>query len=125
MAAAKSQIHHYEMVISREESFSGTVTETRFTVNEDKLTDNDLDVPYDTYTSLTETQSVETYDLGNGRTVVEITRREAITAYDYELAANEAKRPIRLIKKEYYDQILREFNDITDYAKIPFFRRLA
>lgn len=125
IAAAKTQIHHYEKVIQREESASGTVTETRFRINETKLTDNDLDVPYDYYTGLAETQSVSTYNMDNGKRVTEIVFRDDITCYDYELAQNDARRTIKLIKKEYVPQILSEFDRLTNYAKTPYFRRLA
>jgi len=125
IATAKTTIHHYEKVIVREEGATGIVTETRFTINEDKLTDNDLTVPYDYYTGLAETQSVSTYNLSDGGTVIETIYRDDITNYDYEYALNESRRSIKLIKKEYYGQILSEFNSISEYAKIPYFRRFA
>jgi hypothetical protein len=115
-------------VITREESASGLVTETRFVVNKEKLTNNDLNVPYDYYQgtgSLPETQSVETFNLTNGETVVQIIRREDISNYDYEEALNDAKRSIKIIKPEYYPQIMAEFDQLTDYSTTPYLRRLV
>ena len=128
VANAKTQIHHYEKVITREESFSGVTTETRFVVNQTKLTNNDLDVPFDYYEgtgSLPETQSVSTHDLGEGRTVIEIVKREAISFYDYENALNDEKRSIKIIKPEFYGQIIEEFNDMTGNRKTPYLRKLT
>jgi hypothetical protein len=127
IANAKTSIHHYEKVITREESKTGLITETRFVVNKEKLTNNSLTVPYDYYQgvgSLPETQLVETFDMPDGGTVVQITRREDITNYDYEEALNEAKRNIKIIKPEYYGQIMAEFDQLTEYATTPYLRRL-
>lgn len=125
IAAAQTQVHHYEKVIRREESSTGTITETRFVINEDKYTDNDLDVPYDYYDGLAETQSVETFNLEDDTTVVQISYREAIYCYDYENDLNESKRTIKIIKPEYYGQIIREFDTLTRFNASPFFRRLT
>jgi hypothetical protein len=123
IANAQIQIHHYEKVVTREEQLTGIVTESRFTVNEDKLTNNTLDVPYDYYENLPETQEVNIYNLQNGRTVVEIIRRDAITCYDYEDDLNEKKRSIKIIKPEYYGQIVREFDELTN-TKPRYIRKL-
>lgn len=123
IANAQTQIHHYEKVVTREEQLTGIVTESRFTVNEDKLTNNTLDVPYDYYENLPETQEVNTYNLQNGRTVVEIIRRDAISYYDYENDLNEKKRAIKIIKPEYYGQIVREFDELTN-TKPRYIRKL-
>lgn len=124
IANAKTQIHHYEKVVTREEQLTSIVTETRFTVNFDKLTDNTPTVPYDYYENLPETQEVNTYNLENGRTVTEIIRREAITSYDYEEQLNEKKRSIKIIKPEYYGQILKEFENLTN-TKPSYIRKLV
>lgn len=124
IANAKTQIHHYEKVVTREEQLTGIVTESRFTVNFDKLTNNTPTVPYDYYENLPETQEVNTYNLENGRTVTEIIRREAITYYDYESQLNDNKRSIKIIKPEYYGQILKEFEDLTN-TKPSYIRKLV
>lgn len=124
VATAKTTVHHYEKVIRREESFSGTVSETRFRINHDKLTVNGLDVPYDYYENLEETQAVNTYDMGEGRTVIETINRESISVYDYEDSLNEAKRTIKLIKPAYYNQIVSEFDNLTGNITQPWLRKL-
>lgn len=117
IASAKTTYHHYEKVVSREESASGTIVETRFFINQANSTSNlsssFVNVPYDTYNSLTETQDVDTINMGSGKTVIEITKRDAITNYDYEEQMNDKKRAIKLIKPEYYSQIIREFDTLA------------
>lgn len=125
IANAKTQIHHYEKVVTREEQLTGIVTESRFTVNFDKLTDNTPSVPYDYYENLPETQEVNTYNLENGRTVTEIIRREAITCYDYESQLNDNKRSIKIIKPQYYPQIISELNRLTKVNEAPYIRKLV
>ena len=61
----------------------------------------------------------------NGQTVTEIIKRDSISNYDYELQQNENKRTIKIIKAEYYGQIMDEFNNITNYRKNPAVRRLV
>lgn len=126
IANAHLQIHHYEKVIRRE--FGDTVSETRFRINKEKLTDNALTVPYDYYEgdgSLPETQLVETIDLGNGQTVIQVTYRDAITYYDYENQVNEDKRQIKVIKPEFYPLIIQEFNELTGNRQAPYLRKLS
>jgi hypothetical protein len=115
VANAKTTYHHYEKVITREESLSGIITENRFIINQSNsaISMADTTVPYDTYNSLPETQDVDTINMGNGKTVIEITNRAAITNYDYENDLNEKKRNIKIIKPEYYSQIVREFDELT------------
>lgn len=125
---AKTDIHHYEMVITREDSVSGTSTTSRFEVNKEKLTDNSLDVPYDYYQgdgSLPETQEYNTYDIGNNKTVIEITKREAITNYDYEYELNEKKRNIKIILSRYYGPIMDEFNKMVGSPQMPYLRKIV
>lgn len=114
-ANAQSTYHHYEKVIERTESFSGTVTEKRIEVNQANLTINLAsslaNTPYDHYGNLPETQEVNTYDLGS-RTVTEIIKRDRITNYDWELNENEKRREIKIIKKEYYNQIMEEYENL-------------
>lgn len=123
---AKTTYHHYEKVIVREQQATESVTETRFIVDQTKLTDNSLDVPYDYYEgdgSLAETAAISTYNLSDGMTVIETISRDDISYYDYEYALNEAKRPIKIIKPEYYGQIVNEMNVVLN-AKPPYIRRL-
>jgi hypothetical protein len=126
VANAQVTYHHYEKVITREESLSGLITETRFDVNQVKLTDDALDVPYDYYEgtgSLPETQALSTYNLQDDRTVIEIVKRDRISYYDYESSLNDEKRNIKIIKKEYYPQIIDELNKLTGFPDVPYMRR--
>jgi hypothetical protein len=124
IANAKTQIHHYEKVITRTEELTGVVTETRFVINKSKLTSNTPDVPYDYYDNLPETQEVNTYNLENNRTITEIIRRDAISCYDYEQQVNEKRRTIRIIKPEYYPQIMDEMRKLTKVNEAPYIRKL-
>lgn len=121
---AKTTYHHYEKVVERTESFSGLTTETRFIVNQANVSSVTVTVPFDSYASLPETQFVETFNMPNNRTVTQITRRDRISNWDYEKDLNEKKRLIKVIKPEYYSQIVDEFNALTNYARSPFLRRL-
>ena len=123
---AKTTYHHYEKVVTREESSSGTVVETRFVINQSNIANSmyDSTVPYDTYNSLSETQDVDTINMGSGKTVIEITKRDRITNYDYEQQLNENKRAIKIIKPEYYTQIIRELDDLTQ-TRPSYIRRLV
>jgi hypothetical protein len=122
--AAKTGIHHYEKVIRREESRTGIITEQRIVVNYDKLTTNTPDVPYDYYLNLPATQSVEEINM-NGVTVTEIISRDAISYFDYEDQLNEKRRQIKIIKREYYTQIINEFNNMMGNQLAPYIRTLV
>lgn len=124
---AKTTIHHYEKVIVREQQATGSISETRFIVNQEKLTDNDLDVPYDYYEgdgSLAETAAISTYNLSDGMTVIETISRDDITCYDYEHELNENKRAIKIIKPEYYLQLISELDDLLN-SQPTYIRRLV
>ena len=91
------------------------MTENKFIINQEKLTDNDLDVPYDYYQgdgSLPETQSYAVHNV-NDRSIEEIIKRNSVTCYDWEYDLNEQKRLIKVIKAEYYPRIMAEFTKLT------------
>lgn len=133
---AQTTWHHYEKVITREESFTGIKTETRFIINQSNVANSmATTVPYDTYDSLEE-QSFEAFNMGfttsnttnsqvnSGRTVIQITSRDRISNYDWELEQNEKKRTIKIIKPEFYPRIIQEFDNYTNNARNPFERKL-
>lgn len=66
---------------------------------------------------------VTTYTINN-KTVVEAISRNAVTNYEYELELNESRRNIKVIKKEYYGQIMREF-DVLTKSNPTFYRKLT
>lgn len=182
---AKTTIHHYDKVITRTDSQSGVITETRFEINYSALTDGVLQltmpsegdylvtepvfvgeslanntfygevvswsnsnsqivlantrgaispgnilvgyyynllgvvdeilkptVPFDYYLSLPESEGYETFNI-NGKTVTQVTKREAISNYDWEEQLNDARRTIKVIKAEYYPRVMSEFKNLT------------
>lgn len=113
--------HHYEKVIVRENLTDNVTTETRFIINDAGLTATDL--PYDTYASL-ETGYSATNIVG-GKTVIETVSRDRISNYDWEEQQNEAKRFIKVIKKEFYPLINKEFDSLTGNARNSNLRRLV
>ena len=121
-----ASIHHYEKVIKHVNNTTQTTNETRHIVNQSKLTNNDLTVPYDYYDILPEEQGVTPINLViDGQTIIETVYREAVTYYDYEEKLNEDRRNIRIIKKEYYPQIVEEFRALTNTNRFPFLRGVA
>lgn len=122
ISEAQITYHHHEKVITREESLSGTVTETRFRVNETELTVNLAsslsNVPYDTYENLTDVTDYNAYNMENGTTVTQIISRDRISNYDYEFALNESKRNIKIIKPTYYQQIQLEFENLVRTQRV-------
>lgn len=83
----------------------------------------DNDTPYDFYLNLPEVQEFETFNI-DGKTITQVTDREAITVFDYENDLNESRRIIKVVKKEYYDRIMNEFNELTQ-SKPTYIRRLT
>lgn len=120
---AQTAYHHYEKVVIREEQLSGTITEDVFLINEDQLTVNNMSVPFDTYDSLPKDQEFTAINMQNGKTVNETIFTRRVTNYDYEMDLNERKRAIKIIKPEYYGQIIREFDNLTA-SKPAYIRRL-
>ena len=49
----------------------------------------------------------------NDKTVTMNTYGQAVTNYDYEYNLNESRRYIKVIKSQYYSQIMREFKLLT------------
>lgn len=194
VANAKTAIHHYEKVIERTETVSGTVTTTKYVIDYNTKTDgiitlsdvngsytpseavyiganlesstfsanvvsfssgngkmvlantvgqiiryNTLNgdssgangsistvdyptVPYDYYLSLPDEQSIVNLTI-NGKLVVEKTYRNSVSVYDYELELNEKKREIKIIKPEYYFQIVSELATLTNSVNAQSFIR--
>lgn len=83
----------------------------------------DDDIPHDFYLNLPEVQEVETFNF-DGKTITQVTDREAIYAFDYENELNESRRTIKVIKREYYDRVMSEFNNLVQ-ARPSYLRRLT
>ena len=122
---AKTNIHHYEKVITRENVTDNIITVNRYEINGANVAVNWTgNVPYDTYESLE--FAPEPIDLNVGNKTVHITtERDEISYYDWEIDQNEAKRNIKVIKKDYYSQIMSEYDNLTRNALNPFLRRLT
>lgn len=120
-----NSVHHYEKVVKQENQTARTITEFRYEIDKEKLTDNNLTVPYDRYETLAFEQDVTPIDIDiEGQTVIQTIYKNSVTYYDYELAKNEAKRNIKIIKKEYYPQIVREFEILTGDNRLSFIRNV-
>ena len=119
--------HHYEKVIKLENQAAQVTTETRFIINKSLLTDDELvGVPHDYYDDLADVQDVTPVNLTiDGQTVIQTVYRNKVTYYDYEDELNEAKRTIRIIKKEYYTQMNTEFGILTNRNTPSFLRRVS
>lgn len=111
LANTIGKIVRYEMITGDSSSANGNVVTIDFP-----------GVPYDYYLSLDEEQSVVTLNVF-GKTVIETTFREAVTYFDYENNLNEERRRIKVIKKDYYPQIMREFRNLVRFQE-PFIRNL-
>lgn len=123
---AANNIHHYEKVIERTETFSG-VTSTF--INEiDYAPKANASIfsaeSYDSYIELAESGSYETFNIGD-RTVDQRIYARFVTIFDYENDLNDRKRQIKLINPTYYSQIMNEFNGLTNNAANPNLRRLV
>ena len=115
---AANNIYKYEKVIERTDTLTGKTTEWRYQINYDKETVTlPSDVPYDYY--LSANLSPQANANTNSYSVSGVTINEKIyktyqTIYDYELEQNEAKRTIKIIKPEYYTQIMNEFKTLVN-----------
>lgn len=115
MANANGQILRFNSIIGDSSSANGTVQEFVYPT-----------VPYDYYLSIPETQdaSLETLNVNN-KFIEQTVYRKAVSYYDYESQQNDRKREIKIIKQEYYPQILSEFNRLVGENESPFFRKLS
>lgn len=127
-----NSIHHYEKQIIRYNRTDDVYLTMNLVVNRTNVTSNTaVTAPYDFYTSANTSDpraleyagSYQTYNI-NGKTIEETVKGAAITYYDYELEENEKKRNIRIIKKDYYPQIMEEFKSLTTGGKEPYIRKL-
>jgi hypothetical protein len=95
-----------------------SIDESIFTIDQPELTADLVlgrEGNYLANGSLSFGQTVNTYEF-NDDTIVEIVKGEEITNYQYEDNENEKKRLIKVIKKEYYEKVLSEFDFLTGYS---------
>lgn len=98
IANTQSGIHHYEKIVETRENESGTIT-TKY-----------LQVDANTYANLTNDIAFTSYELDDGTSMELKESRRSRTNWDYEMDKNEEKRKIRLLKREYLDQFVSEYN---------------
>lgn len=94
-ANSTTQIHHYEKVITKIDSVTQTITSNKYVVDAN------------TYASLPGS-SIQTINLKDGNTVKIETTKNIVYAYDYENELNELKRTIKIIDRDYVEQIENE-----------------
>ena len=111
-----NNIHHYERVEQQLETSTNTLTTTRYIIDYDAQSDVGYipDVPYVYYTD--GTMAIEPSNgvpiTINGKTVITSNNKAFVTIYDHEEELNEAKRDIKIIKPDYYVQIMSEFQSM-------------
>lgn len=110
---AETQVHHYELIT------------TRVTGQPPKQNVITTIIDQDTYNS-TATYSFQAINFSQGITVDEIITTKIVYAWDFENTANEAKRLIKLIKKDYYGQMVQELQTLaeTNIPSRPFIKSL-
>lgn len=124
IANAQTTPHHYEKVIRRQINTSEEYSEIRQTIDyQNQTTTVPATYHYDYFTG-TPASEYETFTVGTD-TIHQTTLTQEISCYDYELEMNEKKREIKIIKPEYYTQIMSEFNVLTKRSNSPFFRKLV
>jgi hypothetical protein len=99
ISTAKTTYHHYEKVVTKTDSVTGTITVNKY------------ELDYNTYANLA-SSSTETINLKDGNTVQIVTTKNAVSYYDYEEEQNEAKREIKIINAGYALQIEQELFSI-------------
>lgn len=81
ITTAKSEIHHYEQILRKNQRLSdGTIIEEKV-----------LQVDLDTFNSIGDSSL-----------------KKEVTNYDYEIKTNDEKRIIKVVRKEFIPQILRQ-----------------
>jgi len=124
-----NSVHHYEKIVTRENNVSGINDEKRVEINRSKLwAVAGVEIPFEVYIEMPE-DDFKVFNFSDpnsannmGVTITQNTTKAAITYYDYEDDLNEKKRNIKVIKKQYYSQIVDEFNTLTGTQR--FTRRL-
>lgn len=108
---AKINIHHYEKIVTKFNQTDNVTTIDVYEINKENLANTAPSQIFDYYDGMPEFEQ-NTYDV-NGKTVVEEITRRAVSFYDYEDALNESKRKIKIIRSQFYQQILAEFKKLT------------
>lgn len=129
IAQAQTQTHHYNFTVSRTDSASQTTTTTTYTIDKSTYDQNTLvdiskhlGVDFVTGQTLLGPQFViadsplapsQVINLQDGTSVTIKTVPSIVSCYDFEDQLNEEKRNIKLISREYLDQIQQEFVNLA------------
>ena len=97
IANAKTNIHHYEKVITKTDSVTSTIT----------IDKHELD--YNTFANLA-SSTTQTINLKDGNTVTIVTTKSAVSYYDYEETFNESKRSIKILDASFASAIETELD---------------
>lgn len=97
IANAKTNIHHYEKVITKTDSVTSTIT----------IDKHELD--YNTFANLA-SSTTQTINLKDGNTVTIVTTKSAVSYYDYEETFNESKRAIKILDASFASAIETELD---------------
>ena len=153
IANAKTSVHHDEKVIERKQTDTGDTTVIKLPLSYERLTQNSPDAPFDFFVPYLESKgvtvdssihvdstlytadsedvideglpsvkSVETFAV-DGKTIEETQYSNYVTNYEYEEELNDRKRNIKVIRADYYNMIMNEFDKLTD-TNAKFRRRL-
>lgn len=87
-AQSVNNVHSYYKIITRVGSG----------INKDTIQEK-IQVDSNTYTNII--VGTQTYTLNNGKTITETVTKEKLTYYDYEIAHNESKRKIKILRSDY------------------------
>lgn len=118
-----NNIYKYFKVIERTDTSTNTTTVWKYKVDYNKTTINvPTNVPYDYYLNLSTEGTYTTYNV-DGVTINEKVYGTFQTFYDYEVEQNDSKRTIKIIRPEYYNQIVEELKNILG-TKDPMKRTL-
>ena len=114
IATAKTTIHHWELVRKIQDLATELTTYNRSEITQreyDALSTGEDPVP------VVEQFGYETKTVGSNVVRIFPEYVTTIDSYDWEVEQNEARRDIKLIKREYYGQIKNEFDKIMMDAR--------
>jgi hypothetical protein len=112
IANSKTTVDRYELVYKKEDVETGTITYTPIIV-----TSREYDDLVTGGTPVAEPQNYTVYTVNNKQVRIYPEYLRTIYAYDAEVEKNESRRLIKLIKKDYYETIKLQFNEIMADAR--------
>jgi hypothetical protein len=111
LANAKTGIHNYELVRKTQD-----VETELITYNTHKITSREYDALVTGGTPVVEPNNYTTYTVGGKVVRIFPKYLKTVYNYDWEVEENEKRRNIKLIKREYYNQIVLELDAIMSDA---------